>query len=49
MDWPEAAVPHGIDPSSPDWIAKSMSRALDKYEKSFGGADDRGDLLDSKI
>ena len=49
MDWSEAAVPPGIDPSSPDWIAKAMSRALDKYENSFGGARDRGDHLDSKI
>ena len=49
MDWPEVAVPPGVDPASPDWVAEAMSRALDKYEKSFGGAHDRGDLLDSKI
>lgn len=48
MDWPEAAVPPGINPSLPDWIAKAMSRALNKYEKSFGGAYDRVDLLVSK-
>ena len=49
MEWPESAVPLGVDPSSPDWIAKAMSRALDKYEDSFGTAHDRGDRLDSKF
>ncbi|MFP6688793.1 MAG: hypothetical protein VCD31_05630, partial [Alphaproteobacteria bacterium] len=28
MEWRESAVPPGVDPSSPDWIAKAMSRAL---------------------
>ena len=42
-------VPLGVDPSSPDWIAKAMSHTLDKYEDSFGTARDRGDHLDSKF
>ena len=49
MEWPESAVPPGVDPSSPDWIAKAMSRALDKYENAFGAARERGDRLDSNI
>ena len=49
MEWPEAAVPLGVDPSSPDWIARAMAQALDKYENSFSAAGERGDRLDSKI
>ncbi|MDP7642074.1 MAG: hypothetical protein QGI52_06445 [Alphaproteobacteria bacterium] len=49
MEWPVAAVPHGVDPSSPDWIARAMAQALDKYENSFSAAGERGDRLDSKI
>ncbi|MDP6590509.1 MAG: hypothetical protein QF449_11390 [Alphaproteobacteria bacterium] len=49
MKWPESAVPPGVDPSSPDWIAQAMTQALDKYENSFNAAGERGDRLDSKI
>ena len=49
MEWPESAVPPGIDPSSPDGIARAMTQALDKYDQSFGAERDRGERLDSKI
>ena len=49
MEWPDAKVPPGIDPNSPDWIAKSMSRALDKYEQTFDATRKKSDQIDSKI
>jgi len=49
MEWPQSTVPPGVNPGSPDWIAQTISRALDKYENSFGASPDRGDRLDSKI
>jgi len=47
--WQELTVPPGIDPNSPDWVAKAMMRALDKYEDSFGASGSRGEKLNSDI
>ena len=48
-DWQELSVPPGIDPNSPEWVAKTMMQALDKYESSFGASGSRGKKLNSDI
>ena len=49
MAWPDSAVRPGIDPNSPEWVAKAMSNALDKYEKAFEARQKKNDQVDSKI
>ena len=49
MEWSDSKVPPGVDPNSPDWIAKAMSRALDKYEQNFDATHKRREQVDSKI
>ncbi len=42
-------MPPDIDPNSPEWVAKAMMQALDKYESSFGASGSRGKKLNSDI
>jgi hypothetical protein len=47
--WSEITVPPGVDPTSPDWVANAMMRALDKYESTFNASQARGGKLNSDI